>query len=192
MYISRWHSQGIFSSKKGIKSFISGYTECNWKVQTNYGHKFHIPKQGKMSISTSVQKHLICELQWKEYCWCFTVFQHILAMLCTMLWITLIMADGLTSWPPRMPHMNHLDVYLWGHLKTVVYAVPVDNEETLYHHILNACQTICNYPRILKRMQWSMIRRVEAYTESHGGQFEHLLIYTIYNHSTLIFSVYFH
>jgi hypothetical protein len=68
MHIPRWHSQRLFSSKKGIKSFISGYTECNWKVQTNYGHKFHIPNQGKMSISTLVQKHLICELQLMHHC----------------------------------------------------------------------------------------------------------------------------
>jgi hypothetical protein len=36
-----------------------------WK---NLGHKFHILKQtNKKSVSTYIQKHLICELQIKEY-----------------------------------------------------------------------------------------------------------------------------
>jgi hypothetical protein len=29
-----------------------------------------------------------------------------------------------------------------GHLKTLVYAAPVANEEALHHHILDACHTI--------------------------------------------------
>jgi hypothetical protein len=37
-------------------------------VQTNFGHEFQIPKQEKMSTSTCVWKHLICELQLKECC----------------------------------------------------------------------------------------------------------------------------
>jgi hypothetical protein len=67
-----------------------------------------------------------------------------------------------------------LDFYQWGHLKTLVYADPVDNEEAL-HRIVDACQTIRNYPGIFERMGRSIMRRVEACTESHGGKFEHLL-----------------
>jgi hypothetical protein len=44
------------------------HAECNWEVKTNFGDKFHILKQEKMSISTCVWKHLICELSLKEYC----------------------------------------------------------------------------------------------------------------------------
>jgi hypothetical protein len=33
----------------------------------------------------------------------------------------------LTVWPPRPTDSDHLDFYLWGHLKTVVNAAPVDN-----------------------------------------------------------------
>jgi hypothetical protein len=32
--------------------------------------------------------------------------------------------------------------------KNPVYAAPVDNEEALYHLIVDACQTIRNYPGI--------------------------------------------
>jgi hypothetical protein len=36
---------------------------------------------------------------------------------------------GPTAWPPRSPDLNPLDLYLWGHVKTFMYAAPVDNEE---------------------------------------------------------------
>jgi hypothetical protein len=67
---------------------------------------------------------------------------------------------GPTAWPPSSPDLNPLNVYLWGHLKTLVYAAPVDND---------ACQTIRNYPGILVQMPRSMMRRFEACIESHGG-----------------------
>jgi hypothetical protein len=38
---------------------------------------------------------------------------------------------GPTAWPPRSPGLIHLDFYLWEQLKPLVYAAPVDNEETL-------------------------------------------------------------
>jgi hypothetical protein len=59
--------------------------------------------------------------------------------------------------------------------KTLVYAAPVDNEEALHDRIKDACQTIRNYPGIFERIPRSMMRRVEACIESHGGHFEHLL-----------------
>jgi hypothetical protein len=49
-----------------------------------------------------------------------------------------------------------------GTPKTPVYAAPVDNEEALHHRIVDACQTIRNYPGIFGRMRRSMMRRVEA------------------------------
>jgi hypothetical protein len=68
---------------------------------------------------------------------------------------------GPIAWPPRCPNLNPLDFYLWGHRKTLVYAAPVDNEEAFHHRIVNACQTIRNYPSIFKRMGQSIMRRVE-------------------------------
>jgi hypothetical protein len=75
---------------------------------------------------------------------------------------------GHTTWPPRQPDLNPLDFYLWGNTKSLVYAASVDNEWTFHR------QTIRNYPGIFERMRRSMMRRVEAGTESHGGRFEHL------------------
>jgi hypothetical protein len=54
-------------------------------------------------------------------------------------------------------------LYLWGHLKALVYAAPVDNEETLHRRIVDASEAS------------SMTRGVEACAESHGGHSEHLL-----------------
>jgi hypothetical protein len=71
--------------------------------------------------------------------------------------------------------LNLLDFYLWGHQKSFVYAAAVDNEEALHHRIVDACQTIRNYPGISERMRRSMMRRVEACIEFHGGHAEHLL-----------------
>jgi hypothetical protein len=82
---------------------------------------------------------------------------------------------GPSAWPPRSPELNPPDFYLWGHLKTLVYAAPVDNEKALHHRIADACQTIRNYPGIFARMRRAMMRRVEACIESHGRHFEHLL-----------------
>jgi hypothetical protein len=110
----------------------------------------------KMSISTRVRKHLIRELHLKE---CMMVLRHILAMLCEMFSITYhdgwTGRGGPTAWPPRSPDLNPLNVYLWGHLKTLVYAAPVDNEEA-FHRTVGACQTIRSYPGIFEWMQRSM------------------------------------
>jgi hypothetical protein len=62
-----------------------------------------------------------------------------------------------------------------GALITLVYATHVDNKEALHHHIVDVYQTIRLYPGIFGRMRRSVMRRVEACIESHGGKFEQLL-----------------
>jgi hypothetical protein len=47
---------------------------------------------------------------------------------------------------------------MWGDLKTLVYAAPVNNEEAL---TIALCMPV-NYPGIFVRMLLSLIRRVEA------------------------------
>jgi hypothetical protein len=81
---------------------------------------------------------------------------------------------GHTAGLPISPDLNPLDFCLWGHLKSLVYAAPVDNEEVLHHRILDVCQAMRNYPGIFERMLPSMMRRVEACIKSHGGHFENL------------------
>jgi hypothetical protein len=73
---------------------------------------------------------------------------------------------GPTAWPPRFtPDLNPLNFYMWRHQN----AAPVDNKESLHHFIVDACQTIRNRRDIFERMWRSMMRRVEARIESHGG-----------------------
>ncbi|KAM0730400.1 hypothetical protein ACS0PU_002729 [Formica fusca] len=72
------------------------------------------------------------------------------------------------------PDINPLD-YLWGHLKTLVYAVEITNEEKLHQRIVDACKTIRNRHGIFERVRQSVIRRVHACIETGGGHFEHSL-----------------
>jgi hypothetical protein len=68
-----------------------------------------------------------------------------------------------------------LDIYLWGHLKTLVSAASVDNEEALHHRTVDGCQTIRNYTSIFERVRRSMLRCVETCIEFHGKHFEHFI-----------------
>jgi hypothetical protein len=70
-----------------------------------------------------------------------------------------------TAWPPRFPHLNPLHFYLRV----------VDNEEALHHGIVDACWTIRNCSGIFEWMRRSMMWRIEACIQSHGGYFKHLL-----------------
>jgi hypothetical protein len=72
------------------------------------------------------------------------VLRYILAVLCEMSSITPVMTDGYVEKDQlhgRHDHLtlNPLDFYVRGHLRTLVYAAPVDNEETFHHRIVDAC-----------------------------------------------------
>jgi hypothetical protein len=97
---------------------------------------------------------LFCKLQLNE---CMMILRALLAVLCEICHNRWTGRGGPTVWPPRSPHLNPLDFNLWGHLNTLMYAPPVKNEEALNHRIVDACQTI----RIFERMLRSMMRRVE-------------------------------
>jgi hypothetical protein len=65
--------------------------------------------------------------------------------------------------------MNPLHFYLWGHLKTLMYAEPVDKEHALHHNIMDYCQTICSYPGIFEWMWWPIPPppRTRTYAHTH-------------------------
>lgn len=48
-------------------------------------------------------------------------------------WIGL---GGFIAWSPKSPYLNHLDFFLWGHLKQLVYIVEVNTREQLLHQII--------------------------------------------------------
>jgi hypothetical protein len=89
-----------------------------------------------------------------------------------------VVNGGPAAWLPRSTLHAKFEFsrFLSGeHLNSFVYAALVGNEEALHYRIVDACQTISNYPGIFAHVQLSMMRRVEACMESHGGHFEHLL-----------------
>ena len=42
---------------------------------------------------------------------------------------------GTVSWPPRSPDLTPLDFFVWGHMKSLIYATPVESEEDLVARI---------------------------------------------------------
>jgi hypothetical protein len=48
----------------------------------------------------------------------------------------------------RFPDLNRLDFYMWEHKRNLLHAAPDDDEEALHHRIVDASQTIRNYPGI--------------------------------------------
>jgi len=83
--------------------------------------------------------------------------------------------DAPVNWPPRSPDLNPLDYFLWGHLKSVVYKTPVDQEEQLWQRIQDAANALRADEEILQRVHFNFLRRVNHCMRVNGGHFEHLL-----------------
>jgi hypothetical protein len=81
---------------------------------------------------------------------------------------------GPVSWPPRSPALTPIDFYLWGHLKTVVYATPVNAAEDLWERVQNACQVIHDN-LVFERIRQSCIRRAQAFVQNGGQHIGHRL-----------------
>jgi hypothetical protein len=79
------------------------------------------------------------------------------------------------AWPPRSPDLNHLDFYLWGHLKSLVYATPVNTQQELWQRVWVACDTVKTSPGVFERVRQSTVRSARACVEVEGSNFEHLL-----------------
>jgi hypothetical protein len=82
---------------------------------------------------------------------------------------------GPESWPPRSPDLTPLGFYLWGHLKTVVYATPVNDTEDLWERVQNACQLFCDENLVFEKIRQSCVHHVQACVQNGAGHTEHLL-----------------
>lgn len=82
---------------------------------------------------------------------------------------------GPVAWPPRSPDLTPLDFFLWGHIKALVYATPIETVEDLVARILAAAEEVQNMPGIFERIQRNMLRRCNSCIEVDGGHFEQLL-----------------
>ncbi|GBM62951.1 hypothetical protein AVEN_160231-1 [Araneus ventricosus] len=83
--------------------------------------------------------------------------------------------DGPVSWPPRSPDLSSLDYFLWGHLKSLVYATPVDSGEDLVARISVAAARVREIPGIFESVRQSLHRRCQACINVGGRNFEELL-----------------
>ena len=79
------------------------------------------------------------------------------------------------AWPPRSPDLNPVDFYLWGRLKTLVYATEIANVAVLQQRIENGCPTVrnevngvCNIQRAVRRRAWYCVIL-------YGRHFEHVV-----------------
>ncbi|KAJ8880302.1 hypothetical protein PR048_016768 [Dryococelus australis] len=63
---------------------------------------------------------------------------------------------------PSSPDLNPLEFHLWGYLKALAYATPVDDVDTLHNRIVAGRENIRNFPGICQRMRVSMQWRVDA------------------------------
>ncbi|KAJ4427633.1 hypothetical protein ANN_25281 [Periplaneta americana] len=70
---------------------------------------------------------------------------------------------GPTPCPARSPDMNPLDFYLWGHLKSLVYASAAPNVEVLQQRIEHACGIVRNELNGLCNVQRSLRRRAQKW-----------------------------
>lgn len=81
--------------------------------------------------------------------------------------------SGPILWAPRSADMTPLDFFLWGHIKSLVYRTPVEDEVNLVNRILDAFRTIT--PAMLERVQTNILRRAHLCIEVNGQHFEQLL-----------------
>jgi hypothetical protein len=87
-------------------------------------------------------------------------------------WIGL---GGPVNRPTRSSDHDPLDVWLWGHLKMLMYSALISNLVVLQQRVENACQEIRVKPGIFDRVRTSVRRRAESCVEMHKNHIRHLL-----------------
>lgn len=83
--------------------------------------------------------------------------------------------NGPVSWPARSPDLTPCDFFLWGYMKQLVYAVPIDNIDILRERIQTAALFIRNRRDVLEQISVSQLRRAHCCIANDGGHFENLL-----------------
>jgi hypothetical protein len=68
-----------------------------------------------------------------------------------------------------------MDFLQWGHMTALIDMLPVDSEEYLIDHIIEAVATIRQQPGIFEHTHQSLLRCCLLCTEFNGHTFEHAL-----------------
>lgn len=82
---------------------------------------------------------------------------------------------GVVRNPARSPDFTPLDFYIWGKLKSLVYAEAILNVEHLRQRIIQCCNQMRVNNAELLRTTSSVKRRLRLCLRQGGGHFEHLL-----------------
>ncbi|KAL4123158.1 hypothetical protein QTP88_015381 [Uroleucon formosanum] len=82
--------------------------------------------------------------------------------------------NGSIPWPARSPDLTPLDFFLWGHLKTVVYADPPINLQHLKQKITKACSKLTK-EQITAASQDEVNRRLQSCLLNNGENFEQFI-----------------
>ncbi|GFX88484.1 uncharacterized protein TNCV_2279521 [Trichonephila clavipes] len=70
--------------------------------------------------------------------------------------------DGPVNWPARSPDLSCLDVFLWGHMKSLVCASPADSDEALVAWIAIVAGNIREMPGVFANVRQSLCRQCET------------------------------
>lgn len=80
---------------------------------------------------------------------------------------------GPVEWPPRSPDLNPLDFFLWGHLKSRVYATKPETLEVLRQRIVEECQSIA--PDVFCNVRRQFENRLYHCMQVNGAHFEQFI-----------------
>ena len=72
------------------------------------------------------------------------------------------------EWPPRSPDLTPCDFFLWGYLKSKVYATAPRDMADLTQRINDEADAIKQNPRLVKRAVRDMIRRAQDCVANGG------------------------
>lgn len=83
-------------------------------------------------------------------------------------------ADAPIKWPARSPDLTPCDFFLWGAVKSKVYASTIASEEDLQRKIFQAFNSL-NNREIIDRVQFNFLQRVNMCILKNGGHFEQFM-----------------
>ena len=83
--------------------------------------------------------------------------------------------NGPIAWPARSPDLNPIDWFLWGRIKSLVYATNVESRDQLLPRIQAACDEIRRDPEVFGRIRTNMLRRARLCIHRRGEHFENHL-----------------
>ncbi|GFU33881.1 uncharacterized protein TNCV_615121 [Trichonephila clavipes] len=91
---------------------------------------------------------------------------------CTGRWIGW---GGPVNRPECSSDLSYLNFFLWGHMKSVVHASPVDSDEVLVARIAVVAGDIREMPGVFANVQQSFRRRCERCIFAGGRSYEQFL-----------------